>query len=78
MWCLLCLKGELVCASQEEIALIESRYFSDESLHGLFRQYRYLYVRMYVCVSCDCMCLRVCVCMCMCICVSEAAVTLYL
>ncbi|XP_065897200.1 DNA ligase 4-like isoform X2 [Dysidea avara] len=34
-------EGTAVKAAPEEIALIESRYFSDESLHGLFRQCRF-------------------------------------
>lgn len=41
VFCTIDEEGEVVRASQEEIALIESRYFSNESLHGLFRQFRF-------------------------------------
>ena len=36
-------QGDSLRITQEEIALVESRYFPDDNLQGLFRQYKYVY-----------------------------------
>ena len=35
-------QGDSLRITQEEIALVESRYFPDDNLQGLFRQYKYV------------------------------------